>query len=374
MHLLMYNSLTNQSGSGVRFWSIAQEMANLGNSVLFSERTVPGTKNRETTRVTYRGVEDTGVLWLDILRAILSNLWYGYLFRPTHIFSLKPMPNSAMPAILLKPLLKCKIILDIDDLDFDYYSGSLKRGLVRFCFSWLPRYFDLITTHNPNLYRYITEVLGLPRDRVFYLAQGVEAERFLQGSPVESLQRKYNICTDDNVIVYSASLGITSDFEYILPMLIKFLKAYDDAKILVTGDGSRREHFSREVEASGLHGRMIFTGYVPHDDMPGILKLARVGINYMAPTWANHCRASIKIREYLAAGLSVVCNAVGDAELFKDYVTLCSTIEEFPAAIRQALTLQNLDSSKRGQEFVKRTFAWPHLVEGFVEYLQRVAP
>jgi glycosyltransferase involved in cell wall biosynthesis len=374
MHVLMLNSLTNQSGSGVRFWSIAQELTNLGNSVFFSERTVRGSNKRESTRVTYHGVEDTGVLWLDILRALVFNLWWGYLFRPSHVFSLKPMPNGALPAILLKLMLKCKIILDIDDLDFDYYPGTLKRGLVKLCFSWLPRYFDVITTHNSNLYRYITEVLGLPRERVVYLAQGVEAERFIQSSPEGSFQRKYNICTDDKVIVYNASLGLTSDFEYILPMLIKFLHKYDDSKILVTGDGSRRECFRREVEASGLQRRMIFTGYVSHGDMPGILKLARVGINYMAPTWANQCRASIKIREYLAAGLSVVCNNVGDAELFKDYVTLCSTIEDYPAAIGQALLRQNGDNSRRGQEFVKSTFSWPPLVEDFVEYLEIVVP
>jgi hypothetical protein len=94
----------------------------------------------------------------------------------------------------------------------------------------------------------------------------------------------------------------------------------------------------------------------------------------MAPTWANQCRASIKIREYLAAGLRVICNRVGDAELFKDYVTLCSNIEEFPAAMHQALIKQDLDSSRRGQEFVQRTFSWPPLVKGFVEYLERVAP
>ena len=94
----------------------------------------------------------------------------------------------------------------------------------------------------------------------------------------------------------------------------------------------------------------------------------------MAPTLANQCRASIKIREYLAAGLNVVCNAVGDSELFKDYVTLCSTVEDFPAAMRQGLIRQNWDSSRRGQEFVKSTFSWPPLVKGFVEYLGRVDP
>ena len=80
--------------------------------------------------------------------------------------------------------------------------------------------------------------------------------------------------------------------------------------------------------------------------MPGVLKLGTVGINYMAPTKANQCRASIKVREYMAAGLNVVCNPVGDGEVFKDHVILCERIEEFPAAIKKN-TMQYLNSARR---------------------------
>jgi len=373
MKILMLNSITNQTGGGIQLWSMAQHMARLGCNVLLLERVVPRTKRSANNRIHYGAIYDTGFLGLDILRATVMYLFRGLLFKPEYVFALKPMPNTCIPAILFKKLFKSTIILDIDDLDFAFYSDRFKQALVRSWFLRFPQHFDLITTPSVFLKDYILKDLHIPRERVYFLAQGIESERFLRARPNEFYRKKYDIEDNDRVVVYSASLGITSDFEYILPMLIKFLEEYDDTKILLTGDGSRREHFRREVKARGLQRRMIFTGYVPHGDMPGILKLARVGINYMAPTWANQCRASIKIREYLAAGLSVVCNTVGDAELFKDYVTLCSTIEEFPAAMRQALIRQNPDSSRRGQEFVKRTFSWPPLVEGFVEYLERAA-
>lgn len=374
MKILMLNSITNQSGGGIQLWSMAQHMASQGCEVLFLERVAPRTKRRESSRIYYGAIGDTGLLGLDILRATAMNLFRGLLFKPEYVFALKPMPNTCIPAILLKTIFKSTIILDIDDLDFAFYSNRFKQALVRSWFLRFPQHFDLITTPSVCLKDYILKDLHIPRERVYFLAQGIESERFLRASPNEFYRRKYGIEDNDKVVVYSASLGITSDFEYILPMLIKFLEEYDDTKILLTGEGSRREHFRRAAEASGLERRLIFTGYVPHGDMPGILKLARVGINYMAPSRANQCRASIKIREYLAAGLSVVCNNVGDAELFKDYVTLCSTVEEYPAAIRQALIGENWDSSRRGQEFVKSTFSWPPLVKGFVEYLGRVDP
>jgi glycosyltransferase involved in cell wall biosynthesis len=317
---------------------------------------------------------ETGFLWLDILRATLLNLLYGLVFRPDYVFALKPMPNTCLPTLFIKKICKCKVIVDIDDLDFEYYPHGLRRELVRLFFRLFPRHFDVITTHNRYLKDFITDELEISPEKIYFLPQGIETRQFLEAQPDQRYRVKWGINPSDKVIVYCASLGITSDFQHVLPMLVDFLRSSADVKILVIGDGTRRQYFTNKVKAYGLQERIIFTGYVRHGDMPSILKLAQVGINYMAPTWANQCRASIKIREYLAAGLTVVCNAVGEAEVFKDYVTLCSTIEEFPAAMVQALIRQNLDSSRRGQEFVTRTFSWSPLVEGLVEYLERVAP
>jgi glycosyltransferase involved in cell wall biosynthesis len=372
--ILMLNALTEQSGSGVRFWSIARELAREGHSLCFLERSIAESGRSERGGIRYRSTVETGFLWLDIFRATLLNCFHGLVFRPDYVFVLKPMPNTCLPTILIKKICKCKIIVDIDDLDFEYYPDDLRRKLVRLFFRLFPRHFDVITTHNKNLRDFIINELRISPGKIYFLPQGVEVRKFLQAQPDERYREKWGINPDDQVIVYCASLGITSDFLHIFPMLVDFLRSSADIKILVIGDGTHRQYYVKQIEAYGLQERIILTGYVPHGDMPGILKLARVGINYMAPTWANQCRASIKIREYMAAGLSVVCNRVGDAELFKDYVTLCSNIEEFPSAIRQALIRQNLDSSRRGQEFVKRAFSWPRLVEGFVEYLERVAP
>ena len=153
-------------------------------------------------------------------------------------------------------------------------------------------------------------------------------------------------------------------------MLREFVGNREKVKVLVVGDGSRKPYFVNRVEAYGLQERIIFTGYLDHANMPMVLKLAKVGINYMAPTKANQSRASIKVREYLAAGLNVVCNPVGDAETFKDYVTLCRRIEEFPDAIGKALGEKNPESVREAQKFVERNFSWPHLVEDFLSHLE----
>ena len=369
MKILLINSITNQSGGGVQLWSMAQHMARLGCKVLFLERTTPRTKGRENSGIHYGAIRDTGLLGLDILRATAMNLFRGLLFKPEYVFALKPMPNTCIPALLLKAIFKSTIILDIDDLDFAYYSDRFKQGLVRSWFSRFPQHFDLVTTPSAYLKNYILEDLLIPREKVYFLAQGIESERFLRASPNELYRKKYNIEGNDKIVVYSASLGITSDFDVVLPMLVELLQSSQDIKILVIGAGVRQQYFRSRVDAYGLQRRIIFTGYIPHSDMPGLLKLAQVGINYMMPSVANQYRASIKVREYLAAGLNVVCNRMGDTEIFQDYVALCPAIEEFPDAIRRALEINNREIIREAQAFVENRYSWPRLVEDLLDHL-----
>jgi glycosyltransferase involved in cell wall biosynthesis len=84
---------------------------------------------------------------------------------------------------------------------------------------------------------------------------------------------------------------------------------------------------------------------------------------------ANQYRASIKVREYLAAGLSVVCNPVGEAEIFKDFVTFCSNLEEYPEAISKTLAVKDQDRVRAAQEFVAAEYSWPPIVKDFLSYL-----
>ena len=367
--ILMLNALTEQSGSGVRFLSIAQEIARRGHAVFFLERAVAEDGRVKVKELRYRSVRETGLLWLDILRATLMNVIHGLVFRPEYVFALKPMPNTAIPALFLKKVFKSKVIVDIDDLDFEYYPDSITRQLVRFFFKCFPPRFDLITTHNGYLKQIIIDEIRIPPEKIYSLAQGIEIEEFLHAAPATHYQKKWNLQPDDNIVVYSASLGITSDFQLVLPMLIEFLKSCNDAKILVVGEGVQKKHFIKKIEAYGLQEQIFFTGYINHAEMPSVLKLAKVGINYMAPTQANRCRASIKVREYLAAGLNVVCNPVGDSEVFGDHVTLCSTLKEYPEAIRAALEVKAQDRIGSAQAFLEANYSWPDLIEHFLAHV-----
>jgi len=365
----MLNALTDQSGSGVRFWGIAQELAQLGHSVFFIERTVKKNGRANSRAVGYDSTLDTGLLWLDILRATLFNIRRGLPLRPHLVFVLKPFPNTCIPALLFKKILGSKIILDVDDLDFAYYSRGLMHVLAHMCFKVFPPRFDFVTTHNLLLESILRHQVNIVSNKIFFFPQGINTEQFAQAKPNRRYQEKWHLTRRDKVLIYCASLGITSDFEDLLPALVEFLNGSHDVKVLVVGDGIKKQHLVGRVAAHGLKERVIFTGYVPHSDMPGVLKLANIGLNYMAPTLANQCRASIKIREYLAAGLQVVSNPVGEAEVFKDYVTLCPRIEDFPKAMKEMLQEGSAARNKKASAFLARNFSWSFLVKDFLNHV-----
>ena len=78
----MLNALTEQSGSGVRFWSLTRELARRGHQLYFLERSIAKNGRAGGGEIRYRSSVDTGILWLDIFRATWLNLFHGLVFCP----------------------------------------------------------------------------------------------------------------------------------------------------------------------------------------------------------------------------------------------------------------------------------------------------
>jgi len=84
----------------------------------------------------------------------------------------------------------------------------------------------------------------------------------------------------------------------------------------------------------------------------------------MRPAEVNQCRAILKIREYLACGLDVVCNNVGDVELFRGYIHVEPDIDAMFRTVASLLC----NPARRNREaidFIRREFNWSSIVADF---------
>jgi len=277
------------------------------------------------------------------------------------------MPNSVLPA-LRAARRGARIVLDVDDLDFEYYPPGPQRALVRRWFRSWPRRFDAVSYHVEPLREYLQAESGMPAERLRRIPQGVDLDVFTAPSSplpaeIEEFTRRHA------AIVYMASLGITSDFEDVLPALARILERRPDWGLLVLGHGVRLDAYREQAAALGLAGRIRFAGYVDHATVPSVLRACRAGFHYLRPAGANRYRAIMKIREYLAAGLPVVANPSADAADFREFIELAEGEEAVERALAAALAGERTERTAAGRRFIEGQLAWPRLAPEILNVL-----
>ena len=369
MKILLVSPFTSTSGSAIRFWNMARQFSARGYRVVYVDRSVRGAAPMHSVEgVRYCPSRALSPFVLDILYSTVFSIVMLLRNLDCDVFyALKPAPNNCIAALLAK-LLGKTVLLDIDDLDYEYLTPGIKRVAAKFFFRFFPRFFPLVTCHTPALLSYCKEQLRLSGNRLYYLAQGV-SEEFL--TDMHSEKAASQVCSRS--IVYVATLGITSDFEDLLPMLTVLCREYPDLRVSVVGDGPRRSFFEGRVRAQGVGGQVSFTGRMDHARLPQFIASHGIGINYLRPSKVNDCRAILKLREYLACRLQVVCNDVGDAGQFSSCINLVHDLKQMEEALR-ALLRAGPGRNEAGRKLIEDKFRWERIMGTFMEENRRFFP
>ncbi len=356
MKFLLISPFTNASGSAIRFWNIALALQKKGHQVVYIDR-----KSSDCSQlffsdsIKYHTCPSSGIQGIDIFCSLLFN--FIILLKnldASVVYALKPAPNNCIPALFAK-LLGKKVLLDVDDLDYAYLSGW-KNHLFRIMFDFFSRRFAVVTYHTPNLKRYLHEKAGVPECKLYYLAQGVSMS-FLDVDLDHLNPIKKSV-------IYVATLGITSDFGDLIPGLAIICKNHPDMTMDIVGDGCRKKEFEGLIADQGLENQIHFAGKIDHDRLPHFISRHQIGINYMRSLEVNRCRAILKIREYLACGLTVVCNDVGDVELFKEHIFIETEIESLFIRLDNLL-YSPLEKNYAGRKMIEEKYAWEDIIEAF---------
>src|SRR5262249_7583185 len=152
-----------------------------------------------------------------------------------------------------------------------------------------------------------------------FVDQAIDVERFARPVRSDELARSLGL-GEGSVLLYAGHLGRASDLGPLLGALRIVAAERSDLRLLVVGDGTDRARFEAQAASELPRGFARFAGAVPHAEVARYYALADVALNYLEDNEANRHRASIKVREALAAGLPVVTSRTPDAERFAEYV------------------------------------------------------
>jgi glycosyltransferase involved in cell wall biosynthesis len=283
---------------------------------------------------------------------------YDKIFKDGDVvLASKSLPQSCLFALMKKGIK----VLDYDDVEWDYWKGNWKEPILRECDKYFPPKFNYITTHTENLKTYlINNIQGTRSEQIIMLPQGIEYDYFKNR---KSIKKEYR------TLMWTGHLGVAANLEQIF----KVYKDLDkpDTKLMIVGTGTKLEYYKKLAEEMKIN--VFFTGYISHENIMPMFELADILVNYYPDTFANECRASIKIREALAAGLPVVSNTIGELRDFAQYIYGFNTGDttEFKQQILKALEPDS--RVKKGKVFVKK-FDWKIIAKEFHKKLVEICP
>ena len=304
-----------------------------------------------------RGVRSTP--W-ELAATLVPNCWMALRGRGDLAVGFKPHLNVTLPLLLCRAR-GMATWLDVDDLDHAYRSGLSSR-IIEVLQRPFPRRCDVVTHHNPLLREHLVDDLGCDPDRVVRVPQGVDPRRFTaRGAPATP-------AIGGPVAVYTARLNRASDLGSVLQAWKEVVRRRPEATLLVVGGGPLLRDFQRQAARLGLRGRVRFAGEVQPSEVPAYLALASVALTFASDRPVNRYRCSLKLREYFASGLPVVCNDVGELSDFAEvtYQT-SSSLEDYSDMIVRVLDGHDDGRQDRAQAVAADEMSWHRILGAAID-------
>jgi len=259
--------------------------------------------------------------------------------RAYHVVYVHNMPNFLVFAGLIPKIARARIVLDIHDPAAELLACIRGRELPR----WMQRlataeerismsFADAVITVNESMRqrlstisrRPVAVVMNLPDPAVF-------------GPRQTSRQREAG-----QWLVYSGTIAHRNGLDLVVRALSLLTAEFPLLRFRIIGEGPAVESVLRLAEDEGVADRVEFQSFVPHHEIPAMVSDAVAGISPQREDAFGTLVFSVKVAEYIALGLPVICTGTvtmrhyfGDDEIL--FFEAANT-EDLARAIRDLLT------------------------------------
>ncbi|MGB9715790.1 MAG: glycosyltransferase [Thermodesulfovibrionales bacterium] len=346
MKILFINVLQSRHGSTYRSRNLSRLLSH-DNVVYYVE---PNFENTGAIKIKQK---DT---FIGLLSSIFKYLILSLKMDFDILFLQKPWLIT-LPTLIIAKMRGKKVIIDFDDIDSKWQKNWLNKKFTALGERIMPKYADLLTTHNNYLQNYLKTYCD---KTVFFVPQGVDTSLFDPARFNKSIERKKMNVDDKKVFCFlgSFTIGSSKDLHYILKAYSIVYKRMPDVCFIIVGGGGPLEDYYRSlIKELGLKDVLI-TGRLEQDEVPRYLSIADYGLIFMEDTLENRMRFSFKVMEYLSMKLSVIGHLVGATrEVFGKYCHLCKPdVESFARKI--IYVTENGLKRPDAREFLVKNYDW----------------
>jgi len=134
---------------------------------------------------------------------------------------------------------------------------------------------DCVVTTGEFIKGQLMSGLGLPADKIFSVPTGVDVAKFdsADGSEVRS---ELNIAPDEVVIGSAAVLRSWKGHDYMVKAMPEILAEFPKARLVIAGEGPRRQKIEALTDKLGISDRVTLTGY--RDDIQRVIKAFDIAV------------------------------------------------------------------------------------------------
>jgi glycosyltransferase involved in cell wall biosynthesis len=332
---LLTQSLESPSGLG-RYWPMAYEMVRLGHEVEINALH-PNIGSLQESNFIKDGVLVRYVAPMHVQKKDSEKNYYpaihllalsakaswnlsraGLQSRADIVHVGKPHPMNSLAGLMMRTYQRIPLILDCDDYEAESnrFSGRWQQWGVRFFENKVPHQANIITT-NTFFTKERMVSLGIPKDNIIYLPNGVDRQRFQNPttSQIESLRAELGL-VDKKVIVFIGTLSIKSHpVDLLLGALPDILRAVPNSILLLVGGGEDLQSLKSQAINLGVANQVRFCGRILPEQVPAYYYLADVSVDPVLDNNVARARSPLKMFESWACGTPFVTGDVGDRRI-----------------------------------------------------------
>jgi glycosyltransferase involved in cell wall biosynthesis len=285
----------------------------------------------------YDNLADSGRVWekdgvrLENMIVRRNDAWHQLAVPPrmarraiqldpdvVHVF--KPIGYSGLAGLYLRWFSRRALVLDTDDWegtggwsDVNPYPALWKR-VFDWQERWLARHADAVTVVSRTLQ---TQVWGFGVDpaRVFYLPNGPDAgwrrRPQVDARRIAAIRARLGV-NDAPFALYLGHIPHGSDLDLALDALARLRDQLPEARIVVAGVGDGLPRLKAYAQTVGVADRVLFPGWIEHDQTDAYLAAADAAINPYRDTLINRSKCAGKVIAAMAMGKAMVTSRVGE--------------------------------------------------------------
>jgi glycosyltransferase involved in cell wall biosynthesis len=223
--------------------------------------------------------------------------------------------------------------------------------------------------------------LGAAPERTSVIPYGVDSERFAP-DPQARAQGRARLGLSDDVPLVAAfgRLVAKKGFEYLVDAAALLAPRYPALRIAVAGRGDLDTSLRARAAARGVADRILWLGYVPHDEIPTLLASADVAAAPSVHDAAGNVDGLPNaVLEMMASGTAMVCTTAGGiGSVAVDGETARVVAERDPVALADAIggllqrPLLRHELGRKARESVRRDHSWDRVAREFENVYARI--